>query len=435
MACDVVTTTAPLNLNVIGPRSVIVPADPIEWSAETSYEYLTLVSSADFGQGYISKKDVPSGTPLTNTDYWIPVASFNAQLAAIQQSVTSNEQAIAAETTRATEAEGNITVAYQEYVKNNNVVKTALVIGDSWCEYSGTAVDDSFGIYYTTIYKSVKGGAGFVGNSEGKTFNDLLDDILPSVTVPISDIIVVGGINDMAYVNSVGSPMDSFINTVKGNALTKNARKVFVFNCGNDSIRAGNLDKFMTYASALNDHGFAFIDEAVYSIIGTDLWDADGYHLISATAYKRFFNIALSYANGGNGTFRYYSNQITPTNPSENITLGSNKAVTIVNGTIAFYQAITVNSEISKGGSTLFSVPQRYAPICFESPFGVNIPIVNSSNGSVHFVKLVSATSGSENVVNVNNITTIPTGSYDVFWTFKVGTVSTAYGNYFGLFS
>ena len=67
-----------------GPRTVIVPADPIIWDDETSYEYLTLVASADYGQGYVSKQDVPSGTPLTNTDYWIPVANFNAQLSAIQ---------------------------------------------------------------------------------------------------------------------------------------------------------------------------------------------------------------------------------------------------------------------------------------------------------------------------------------------------------------
>lgn len=89
MACDVVTTNAPLNLNVIGPRSVIVPADPIEWSAETSYEYLTLVSSADFGQGYVARKDVPSGTPLTNTEYWVPVAQFNAQLAQIMRELAN----------------------------------------------------------------------------------------------------------------------------------------------------------------------------------------------------------------------------------------------------------------------------------------------------------------------------------------------------------
>ena len=110
MACDVATTNAPLNLNVIGPRSVIVPADPIEWSADTSYEYLTLVSSADFGQGYVAKRDVPSGTPLTNTDYWIPVASFNAQLSTIQSQIGTVENSLAEEVERATSAETSLSM-------------------------------------------------------------------------------------------------------------------------------------------------------------------------------------------------------------------------------------------------------------------------------------------------------------------------------------
>ena len=82
--CDVNLVQSALGIQQTGPRTVIVPADPIIWSADTSYEYLTLVASADFGQGYVSKRDVPAGTQLTNTDYWIPVASFNAQLAQIQ---------------------------------------------------------------------------------------------------------------------------------------------------------------------------------------------------------------------------------------------------------------------------------------------------------------------------------------------------------------
>lgn len=68
-----------------GPRTVIVPADPIVWDQSRSYEYLTLVANEGFGYGYVSKKDVPAGTPLTDTDYWIQVASFNAQLADIQK--------------------------------------------------------------------------------------------------------------------------------------------------------------------------------------------------------------------------------------------------------------------------------------------------------------------------------------------------------------
>ena len=83
--CNPSILTQALGITATGPRTVIVPADPIIWDAETSYEYLTLVASTDFGQAYISKRDVPAGTELTNTEYWIPAASFNAQLAAIQK--------------------------------------------------------------------------------------------------------------------------------------------------------------------------------------------------------------------------------------------------------------------------------------------------------------------------------------------------------------
>lgn len=87
--CNPSIITQALGITATGPRTVIVPADPIIWDDATSYEYLTLVTSADFGQGYVSKRDVPSGTPLTNTDYWIPVAQFNAQLAEIQRQLAT----------------------------------------------------------------------------------------------------------------------------------------------------------------------------------------------------------------------------------------------------------------------------------------------------------------------------------------------------------
>lgn len=87
--CNPSIITQALGITATGPRTVIVPADPIIWDEATSYEYLTLVASADFGQGYVAKKDVPSGTPLTNTEYWIPVASFNAQLSHIQEQVST----------------------------------------------------------------------------------------------------------------------------------------------------------------------------------------------------------------------------------------------------------------------------------------------------------------------------------------------------------
>lgn len=83
--CNATLVNGPLAISATGPRSVIVLADPPVWSESTSYEYLTLVTTEDFGQGYISKRDVPSGTPLSDTAYWVQVGSFNAQLADLQK--------------------------------------------------------------------------------------------------------------------------------------------------------------------------------------------------------------------------------------------------------------------------------------------------------------------------------------------------------------
>ena len=127
--CNPQLVTQALGIQATGPRTVIVPADPIIWDEGTSYEYLTLVASTDFGQGYVSKRDVPAGTPLTNTEYWIPVASYNAQLAQIQQDIVqmdetiSNVQAGVSENESAIEAlsqKGNQSILYGVCHNNGN---------------------------------------------------------------------------------------------------------------------------------------------------------------------------------------------------------------------------------------------------------------------------------------------------------------------------
>lgn len=45
-------------------------ADPIAWNITTQYEAYTIVSDSDTETAYISKKPVPAGIALTNTDYW-----------------------------------------------------------------------------------------------------------------------------------------------------------------------------------------------------------------------------------------------------------------------------------------------------------------------------------------------------------------------------
>lgn len=62
----------------IGARYVPVFADPIQWDPTLIYEPLTVVT--DQGASYVSRRMVPEGIQLDNTDYWVLWADFNAQL-------------------------------------------------------------------------------------------------------------------------------------------------------------------------------------------------------------------------------------------------------------------------------------------------------------------------------------------------------------------
>lgn len=53
--------------------NIIKYADPIQWSITTQYEKNTIVIDPMTGTAYISVAPVPSGVPLTNTNYWTVV--------------------------------------------------------------------------------------------------------------------------------------------------------------------------------------------------------------------------------------------------------------------------------------------------------------------------------------------------------------------------
>lgn len=55
------------------------------WSADTAYEPLEMVRSADSGISYIANRAVPAGTPLTNGEYWAVVLDVSDVLRAAQE--------------------------------------------------------------------------------------------------------------------------------------------------------------------------------------------------------------------------------------------------------------------------------------------------------------------------------------------------------------
>ena len=62
----------------IGARYVPVFSDPIQWDPTLVYEPLTVVMN--LGASYVSRKSVPAGIQIDNTEYWILWADYNAQL-------------------------------------------------------------------------------------------------------------------------------------------------------------------------------------------------------------------------------------------------------------------------------------------------------------------------------------------------------------------
>lgn len=204
--CDVNLVQKALGIQQTGPRTVIVPADPIIWDSDKSYEYLTLVASTDFGQGYVSKRDVPSGTPLTDTDYWVPVAQFNAQLAQIQKDLASVKATV-------------------DMLDSEDVI---LVLGDSWSDINGRgthypAGDERFGGWIKFAQKATGvrfvswayGGTGFIrgassghnvyGQAELAAADDSFDN------TKVKKILVFCGVNDYNGGNTDGSAYTALI--------------------------------------------------------------------------------------------------------------------------------------------------------------------------------------------------------------------------------
>lgn len=68
----------------------IIPKHDGVWNQKKEYEELTIVLDAESGDGYISRKPVPAGTVLSDTDYWSLCSHFNAQMYRLETDVAED---------------------------------------------------------------------------------------------------------------------------------------------------------------------------------------------------------------------------------------------------------------------------------------------------------------------------------------------------------
>lgn len=263
-------------LQYTGARYVPVFANPVEWSADRTYEHLMMVQH--MGATYISRQAVPVGAQLPaegeqSNDYWVFLTNWNAQIEQYRQDVErlatelDNEEETRANadtalgtriddeaTARANadtalgtriddEAEARenaddamsdrLTAVETEYATN---IKKAVLIGDSYLrEYAGNA---GWGGFFETAtgfectrFKS--GGAGFIrkGDSDteaGLNFTEMAEKARTTMTLAerrkVDIVVCQGGINDLAALSPSESEFRGAVNE-----FCNKARSVFPY--------------------------------------------------------------------------------------------------------------------------------------------------------------------------------------------------------------
>ena len=191
----------------IGNRYVPVFANPVEWNNLREYEPLTIVTYQ--GTAYTSRKTVPVGTALSNTDYWVVTGNYNAQVESYRQEVAELDDDV-------TTLSGNVTSLATTV--NRMLNHKYIFVGDSYANGSGSnngwiaRLVNMLGIASGDYYQTSMGGIGFTTTTNN--FLGILTALSSSISdkASITDIVVCGGANDLSQAEStVVTNIQSFI--------------------------------------------------------------------------------------------------------------------------------------------------------------------------------------------------------------------------------
>ena len=191
----------------------------------------------------------------------------------------------------------NLMVATNQTEKISNNIGSqypgVIAIGDSYGRGEGggsvgkytpwtTYLKDYLGLVNgTTFWTASMGGAGFKGNSQGKNFNDLLNDVSGTMNEDqrksVGKIVVGGGYNDSTDFGP--TYMESFFNTAK--SVFPNA-KVYIACIGWTTNRGFATNIFnnaaTSYSQGAGMYGGIYIVNSEYSLHNYTWFDSDGIH-------------------------------------------------------------------------------------------------------------------------------------------------------------
>lgn len=187
----------------VGARYVPVFAEPLEWSSETAYEPLTIVTNQ--GNSYTSAQYVPVGVDILNTDYWKLTGNYNAQIQAYRDEV----------------------LAFDGRITNLEEKDTLIVMGDSWSDTTpSTTTYTKWPVLFANKTKLNIVNYARNGSTLSRQLNQFTPngDLLGQVNAAINDssfdhskvhmIVIMGGVNDLRENITANQFNNGFMNTV-----------------------------------------------------------------------------------------------------------------------------------------------------------------------------------------------------------------------------
>lgn len=218
-------------------NSSIKFADPILWDSSRAYQKNMVAVYENIG--YMAKKDVPAGIAITDTEYWEPIfdmTSIMEALDGLEQELDDDMTAVNGDITALQEAvgtnTGNITAlqnrtgTLENTTVKNNSTKHLLYLGDSYSTYWNNQlyneVANGIGIPVAQCHNVAVSGAAFV--DQNNSFLSQAQNYTGNKS-QITDILVVGGINDAL------AEYDNYSNVYPNTSALQAAIRSFVSYC------------------------------------------------------------------------------------------------------------------------------------------------------------------------------------------------------------
>lgn len=386
-------------------------ADNPIWNIENAYEANTLVLDRFTEDGvtneitYVSKKAVPRGVDISNTEYWMKISDYNAGLDEIRRMIAENYTELSGDiATAQSTADAGVAAAQSAQSDADALEKIAVagswnsadvvLIGDSYSAGTGSNDGNGWPYYFKNLTgcnevgHAYQNGGGFaaVGNENatypGLKFHECITEIANDMSAAARDsvklVIMQSGWNDA----STNRNPDGSAAVVTGleqalskcASLFKNALAVIIPTWSTGKLNSGTASAAVVWNIIVNNLGGASYYGRCISCVETTSWfygdansfDAgDGIHY-NAAGYRRMANYIFAVTKGWSGRKVISSRSVTNVSG-----VTGTLYVTAIANEINIHGSVTVASLPTNTWTELGTLPAAAIPTATKYMMGV----------------------------------------------------------------